>query len=237
MSFNYDQYIVLPDKSKVHLLDTFVYITIDPSGGSSEATATSRTDKAGWTVCAVDAKDNRYILDLDEAHLTDEQFVDHVYKLWQTYLPRLIGIEKTPHLLSHFRRVEKERKVILPITELRPRGRKKSVRIRSAGTTLPYTYFLAHIQPKVQQIFRKWYDEMQHGDDGIDSFAYLDDIAVAPTEAQLKAHKLEILRAIDRNMLLHLPSRERRDVESIQKLLGIQRENAQEDLEAFYNGE
>lgn len=221
----------------VHLLDTFVYITVDPSGGASEATATARIDKCGWTVGAVNAKDERFIFEIGENHLTDEQFIDHVYRLNEEYLPKLIGIEKTPHLMSHFRKAEKERKVVLPLYELRSKGVKKSVRIRSSRLTLGHTYFLDGIQPKCQLMFRNWYDEMLHGDDGIDSFAYFDTIAVPPTVAQLTAHKQEVMRLIERNMLLNLPKSGNRDTALIRHLMASQRYSEDDDLESFNNGE
>ena len=235
---DYNRYVVYPG-GKIHLLDTFVYITIDPSGGASESTATSTTDKCGWCVGAVNVKDERFILELDEHHFNDEQFVDHVYKLHEKYLPRLIGIEKTPHLMSHFRRAEKEKKLVLPLTELKPRGRKKSVRITSARATLGYTYFLNSILMKSQLMLRSYYGEMQHGDDGVDAFAYFDDICVPPTEQQLLSHKQEILRLIEKNIVLHLPERDKREVVEVQRLLREHNQtySADDDLEAFNNGE
>jgi hypothetical protein len=232
---NYNRYINY-EGGRIHLLDTFVYIAIDPSGGSSEQNATSRTDKCGWSVAAVNTKDERFILELNERHFDDEQFVAHLFTLNETYLPRSMGIEKTPHLLSIIRREETKRKIALPLVELRPKGRKKSARIRSSRATLGYTYFLADIQPRCQLMFRNWYDDMQHGDDGIDSFAYLGDMIVPPTEEQLTAHKTEVLKLIDHNILVHLPDYTKREVREVERLLDRHRYNEEDDLDAFYEG-
>lgn len=223
------------EQRSVTLLDCFVYIAVDPSGGSSEDTATSRTDKCGWTVCAVDKHDNRFIFEIGERHLDDDQFVRHMYTLNEQYIPKFIGIEKTPHLLTHFRHVEKEKKLVLPIITLAPKGRKKSVRIRAAGTTLGRTYFLDNVTAENQRRFRNWYDEMEHGDDGIDSYAYLDDFAEPPTEEQLVAHKKEVLKVLAELYVKELPDQVKGEWAFVKKYTtGKNDYNA--DWEAFTNG-
>lgn len=96
--------------------------------------------------------------------------------------------------MTHFRHVEKVKKLVLPITELRPNRRKKSERIRSSGTTLGRTYFLGADVPRLQTMFRAYYDEMEHGDDALDAFAYLDDIVFPPTPEALQAHIKEVVK-------------------------------------------
>lgn len=189
-------YVDLADKKtkRVRLMDTLIFATVDPSGGASEQEATARTDKCGWCVAAVDVNDNRFILEMDSKHLTDEQFVEHIYAINQQWLPKLIGIEKTPHLLTHFRHIEQRKKLVLPLYELKPNRRKKSDRIRSSGTTFGRTYFIDMDKDRIEQLFRGWYDEMEHGDDALDAFAYLDDIVFPPTPEALQAHIKEVVK-------------------------------------------
>ena len=231
-----DYYDVREEQQRsVTLLDLFVYIAVDPSGGSSAETATSRTDKCGWTVCGVDVHDNRFIFEIGERHLDDDQFVRHMYTLYEQYIPRYIGIEKTPHLLTHFRHVEKEKKMVLPIITLAPKGRKKAVRIRAAGTTLGRTYFLDNSVAENQRRFRGWYDEMEHGDDGIDSYAYLDDFAEAPTEQQLIAHKNEILKVLAEMYVKELPDQVKGEWAFVKKFTSAT-PNYDEDWNNFIEG-
>lgn len=216
------------------LIDCFVYIAVDPSGGSSEATATRRTDKCGWAVGAVDMHDNRFILEIGEKHFDDEQFVDHIYSLYDQYIPKVIGIEKTPHLLSHFRHIEKQKKKVLPITELKPLGRKKEVRIRSAGTTLGRTYFIDTERNSYEQLFRKWYTDMEHGDDGLDAFSYLDDIIIAPTEEQLQSHRNQILKLLAELYVEQLPKEAKEDWAFVKRF--TQQDSYSEDWDRFMRG-
>lgn len=235
MSDVYGRKIVYPG-GELYLMDCYVYITIDPSGGASEQTATARTDKCGWAVAAVDVKDNRFILEIGEKHLTDEQFVEHIYTLHDTYLPRLIGIEKTPHLDAHLRRAADDKKKYIPITLLKPRARKKSIRIRASSAALGRTYFLDTAAPQYERMFRNWYDEMEHGDDGLDAFAYLDDIMVPPTPGQLDVHRAEIIKALD---MLHLTSLPRHVQEEWKFLKKYTNEDysPEKDYEEFVNNE
>lgn len=224
-----------PDKP-LYLMDCFVYIAVDPSGGASEQTATSRTDKCGWAVVAVDVKDNRFVMEIGERHLTDEQFIEHVYQLHDTYLPRMIGIEQTPHLDAHFRRAIVDKKKILPITPLKPRRRKKADRIRSCGAALGRTYFQSGSAAKIQKMFRDWYDEMEHGDDGIDAFAYIEDILVAPTPKQIELHRKEIIKALDMVYITTLPKHVQEEWKFIKRYADDT--NAPEkDYEDFLNGQ
>jgi hypothetical protein len=194
---------------KVSLLDTLIYITVDSSGGADETSATTRTDKVGWCVNAVDMYSNWFILELQAAHLSDEQFIQRLFELDDKYLPHTFGIELMPHLATVMRLQFKLLNRSLKIVELKHGRRNKADRITRLRPLLKNTYFLDQNHAHIQHRLRNWYTEQEHDDDDLDAFGYQIDIAHAPTPDSIVSHRKQRQERLEEMQLLRLPPAER----------------------------
>ncbi len=197
------------DRYAVDMQDTLVYVTIDPAGGTSPENATPRTDKWGFAVAAVTSDSKYFILDCFAEHMTEATFMDKLWSLDAQYHPYRIGIEKTQHLDAYIRLEFIRKQRFLNLVKLEPKGRKKERRIQALSAILPHMYFSSKIHATIQHDMRRYYTEMEHGDDHLDALAYMLDIAVAPT-ANMLSEQREIRHAADnREALSHIPEYQR----------------------------
>lgn len=231
----YDKPIIYPG-GIITLNDCFIYITVDPSGGGDPDKATARTDMAGWCVAAVTVSNDWLILELKKEHMSDAMFVDKLFELNSKYLPRTIGIEKTPHLKAYLDLQCRIRKQGLPLMELIHKGRPKQVRIRAVRPFLPTTYFPLVESGHIQKTFHNWYTDMEHGDDDLDAFAYLPDIAIAPTETQLRYHR-EVIKQRVQEILLEGMAGDKSELEFMKKLINKDKLDPTTDMENFWKGQ
>lgn len=202
-------------REAVSLAECTVFVTVDPSGGASEQTATRRSDKVGWCVNAVDVKGRWHILDMGAKHLDDPALIDFLFYLSDKWRPYAIGIEKMPHLEPYMRLAYKVRGRALVTFPLTPKRRDKSERIRALNAFWETMYFAdtLDLEGRVQG----WYTDQEHGDDDLDALAYQIDVVHAPTPEQLKKQKEKYAELEAQHQLEQLPPKERREWERIQK--------------------
>ena len=202
------------DRFIVDLTDTVTYITVDPSGGTSPAEATRRTDKWGFSVVAVTSDAKWFVLDMFAQHLNEAMFMDLLWTLDAKWHPYRIGIEKAPHLDAYMRLEFARKNKTLNLVKLEPKGRKKERRIQALSSQLPNIYFSSKIAGEIQHLFRRWYTEQEHGDDMLDALAYQIDIAVPPTAQMLNEQREYRLKASEREALERLPASQRPEWEA-----------------------
>ena len=188
---NYMDSVQYGTGQQVSLLDTFVYATIDPGGGTSAANANTKTDKAGWTIGAVTLSSDTIILETGEAYMEIEEMLNLIYRIHMQWRPRLIGVERMMYLQQYFMKEMQRRRKILDLYTLQHQGRNKAERIKATLPFLKKTYFLEETVAMVRAAFQRWHERMVHGDDWIDSFAYLFDIAHPPDVGALRDARRE----------------------------------------------
>ena len=201
------------------LNDTVTYVTIDPASSASPAVATPRTDKWGFCVNSINAAGEWFIQDLFAEHLTDEMFLEKLWQLDALYKPYLIGVEVAPHLETLVRLEFLKKKRSLNLTWLRPKGRKKELRIQALNGIVKNCYFNTKVLGYVQNLMRRWYTEMEHGDDALDAFAYQIDICSPPTETILNSQREYREQQETKQILEGLPPSQRPEWEAWLKYL------------------
>lgn len=221
--------------NQVRSLDEcIVYVTIDPGGGCAPAQATARTDKWGWAVVAVDQQNQWFLLELWEEHLSDDMFIDRLWSVYEKWRPYLIGVEKMPHLDTVIRQSMLNRNRTLPLVELKPGGRAKELRIRGLHPLLENIHVSDRIASAVQHKMQTWYTEMEHGDDALDAFAYVIDIARPPTSQQLIAYRRSMEEHETQLRLQSLPETDRKEWEYWEKRKHRQEASVTEMWEDMY---
>lgn len=194
----------------VPLLECNLYCCIDSSGGADVETATALTDKVGWCVCAVDVRGHWLILELDAAYLSDEQFIQKLYELEDKYAPRF-AIEAMPHLESVMRALFTRQGRHIRYVPLKHGRRNKNDRIVRLRPMLRYVHFLEEIRASAQYLLRHWYVGQVHGDDALDAFAYMLDIARAPGVEDIADRKRQVEKNLQVAALARLPQQDREE--------------------------
>ena len=193
--------VILYDGGEVRLSDCILYLTVDPGGGASKEQKERQpkviVDECGFCLNAVDVANHWFILRMWQEHLSDEQLVEMLFSLYGVWSPYMIGVEKMPHLDAYLRLAFRMRGKSLPVTELLPKKRPKSDRIRASKPMLNDAYFNEKDALSLQQHFRDWYTEQEHGDNDFDAWAYQLDIARPPTIQQLTLRKKQLQEADD----------------------------------------
>ena len=199
---------ILHDNGPISLDDCLTYITVDPSGGASKETATPRSDRVGWWVVAVDLRSRLTVLEIGREYLSDTEFLDKLFFLYDKYHPEIIGIEKMPKLNTVLQMAFALQHRTIPIIELKHGGRAKEERIRGLLPLLPNLWFREEIVLEYQARLRSWYTEQEHDDDDHDAGAYMIDVARAPTRETLERKKRQWAESNQQNLLTSLPQRE-----------------------------
>ena len=197
---------------EVPLMECAIYCTIDTSGGSDIINATPETDKVGWCVNAVDIRGRWLILELRAEHLSDEQFVDKLYELEDRYAPRF-AIEMMPHLATVLRLVFTRRDRWISYQQLMPGKRTKADRITRLRPLLPYIHFLDDIRQNAQHRLRNWYVGKQHGDDDLDAFGYMLDVARPPSVESIAERRAQQQKRLMDTTLARLSPEERQEAQ------------------------
>jgi hypothetical protein len=221
----------------ISLEDCLVYVTIDPSGGVGKAQATTRHDKVGWCVNAVSLESGWHLLEVDEEYLDDEQFIDKLFELYQRWSPFALAHERMPWLEAAIRKSFKLRNQSLPISEVKPKGRRKQDRIRGLKPLMGSIYLREGTRQ--EDFFKRYYTTVEHGDDAIDACAYQIDIARPPTRQQLLLLKEQRRHSQEDVELALLPPPERKEYEAWIKNERLrtsrQQSNVQSALEEMYD--
>lgn len=218
---------------QVSLLDTFIYVTVDPGGGASKANATSQTDKVGYTVGAATIESDFLILDWNEEYMEVTEMVTKLYSLHRRWRPRLIGVERMMFLSGYMYAEMQRRGKILDIVTLAHKGRNKAERIKAFIPFLSKTYFMRTVAEAAQKSLHRWHETMKHGDDGADSLAYFYDVAIPPTLNDLMSHRAERRQWAREERLDQLDPRTKAEAKAIGRFYERTRGPASEFTDSF----
>lgn len=223
---------------KISLSECIVYITIDPGGGAGLGQAKANIDKVGVCVNAVDKTGRWCILEMFRSYYTDDQFIDLLFSLYDTWHPYCIAVERMPHLDPYIRLAFQVRGRSIPLSELRPNRRPKADRIRALGPLWKSIDWASTLD--VEQHIRSWYTDQLHDDDDIDALAYQIDIARPPTVSMLKDQKIRWEQLDEKAAIERLPLNEQEEWKHWMKVKNQKYTEEQEfetELADFYEGE
>jgi len=136
-------------------------------------------DDAVVLTCLTDSDNKLYTYECLHGQMTPSQIVDGIFDHWRRFKPQIIGVEIGGYqgsLIYAIREREERERVVLPIQELKPKGRKKEHRIRALeprmNPTRPMLFFKRDHEAIIQQLLRF----PKGKDDIIDALAYMLDI-------------------------------------------------------------
>ena len=162
-----------------------IFIAVDP--GFSEGRL---ADYTGFVVVAVDERDNWYVLEATRDKVSVGEMINKMFSLNEEYEPDSISLEvigQGQALLSSVHNEEDQRRVYLPVVEIKSQGMmKKEQRIR-AILQPRFERGKVYIKREMDDLF----DELIHfplsqHDDLIDALAQIEDIAYSPSEKKEK---------------------------------------------------
>lgn len=163
------------EEDLTHLqLNTF--ITID--------TAVSQKDSADFTGITINrvSKENKWYIKAYKLKINPTELIDHVFYLFETYKPEVLGVEETVFLLvikPFFEEEMRKRNKFFTITPLKHHGTKKETRIRALIPRMESksVFFIGDCNDLEQEM--RVFPRGQF-DDVLDSLAYQEDIAFKP---------------------------------------------------------
>lgn len=112
---------------KLEQLD--IVMSCDPNSGSVTA-----EDDAAIVVSGVAPDDNIFVLETYVGRPTPSGFVDEIFRLWERWHPRAVGIEEAGQQSTrHYFEKKSEEEAVYPnMVTLKPKNREKPYRIRTA---------------------------------------------------------------------------------------------------------
>jgi hypothetical protein len=171
-----------------------VVMACDPNSG--ELTA---TDLPSIVVAAFSPEDQVFVFDNWARRCAPDTFVERIYDMWDTWRPRVVGIEKAGQQTTnfYFKKLAHERKIYIQVEELKPKNRPKPERIRKG------------LQPIINQgnlyLLKRNSQALQHqirfhpdlnNDDDIDALEYTTEIARRPGSLQDSEDEKEAVRKV-----------------------------------------
>lgn len=157
-------------------LQVNTFITID--------TAVSQKDSADFTGITINrvSQANKWYIKAYKLKINPTELIDHLFYLYDTYKPDVLGIEETVFLMVVKPFMEEEmrkRNKFFTITPLKHHGTKKETRIRALIPRIESksVFFIGDCNDLEQEM--RVFPRGQH-DDILDSFAYQEDIAFKP---------------------------------------------------------
>lgn len=174
------EWIQRVEEEELRHMTFLTFITID--------SAPSKKDKADYTGITINrvSSENKWYIKSYRLKVNSKELIDHIFFLWDTYNPEILGLEETTFTLAvkPFLEIEmRKRNKFFTITPLKHGGTKKETRIRGL---IPYyeTGTVFHVGDNSELE-----DEMRvfpHGlnDDVLDSLGYQPQIAFKPDKTE-----------------------------------------------------
>ncbi len=182
-----------------------LFLVVEPA-----RTVTQRADYTAFVLVGVDSNRNIYVLQAEQKKLTYKEIVDEIFRYWQTYDLKAVGMEYDNYemLFYYFKDERKKRNIPVVMRKLKTRGKSKEERISRLQPLFEDGKILLkpNMDALIEQITR--FPKARH-DDLIDALAYVLDMAYPPEEQKkskkfsffTKVAKDNLQRAIKRNQL------------------------------------
>ena len=159
-------------------LNTLTFIAID--------TAVSQKDSAdftGITIDRVSSEGKRYVTAY-KLKINPAELIEHLFYLWETYKPEILGIEETVYTLAiepFLKEEMRKRNKFISVRSLKHGGIKKETRIRGLIPLMESksVFFVGDCSALIEEM--RVFPRGQH-DDVLDSFQYAESIAFKPYE-------------------------------------------------------
>jgi hypothetical protein len=160
-----------------------LYMSIDPA--ISEST---KADSTVLTISMFDDKNDEYVVDIRHGHWNITKIKNEIWKMYETYNPRIIGIEIVAFqklFINIFDDMAREKKQILPVHELkRDTNVSKKMRITSLQPRFEQhkIWFCEDLDKGFieEQILRFNPEKKHNKDDLLDTLADMEDIKIIP---------------------------------------------------------
>ena len=171
-----------------------IVMACDPNSG--ELTA---TDLPAIVVAAYSPEDQIFVFDSWARRVLPDTYTERIYDMWEQWHPRVVGIEKAGQqtVNFYFKKLAKERKTYINVTELKPKNRDKGVRIRRglAGVINQANLYCRKGQTSlVHQV--RFHPDLDN-DDEIDCLEYTTELFVRPdSEEETKAEADAVARVM-----------------------------------------
>lgn len=174
------EYIQVADESQLAHMTLNTFITIDTAVSEKQS-----ADFTGVTVNRV-SQDNKWYVTAYKLKVNPMGLIDHLFYIWETYRPIMIGIEKTVYLLAIKPFLDEEmrkRNIYIRITELDHKQTAKETRIRGLipRWESKSVFFVGNCNDLVEEM--RVFPRGNH-DDVLDSFAYQEQIAYKPNRIE-----------------------------------------------------
>lgn len=159
-------------------LNILTFIAIDTAISQKES-----ADFTGITIDRVSSEGKRYVTAY-KLKINPMELIEHLFYLWDTYKPEVLGIEETVYLMAIKPFLEEEmrkRNKFMSITALKHGGIKKETRIRGLINLMESksVFFVGDCSALEEEM--RVFPRGMH-DDVLDSFQYAEQIAYKPFE-------------------------------------------------------
>lgn len=166
--------------------ETYSFAFIDPAIGQE-----NHHDYTGISIIDVDIMGNWYLKIANRYRLTPTQIVDKIFEINKQFSPKGIGIETVAYqeaLLYILDERMKEKKVVLPVKDVKKRNVSKQTRI--LGLVPRFEWGRIYVSPGMVD-FEDEYNTYPRGshDDILDSLASLEEIVFYPVKKEEKLEK------------------------------------------------
>jgi len=173
------QWIQIANEDDFKHMQYNTFITID--------TAVSQKDSADFTGITINrvSSENKWYVTAYKMKINPAELIDHLFYLYDTYKPNVLGIEETSFLLTIKPFLEEEmrkRNKFMSITPLKHNGTKKEERIRSLIPRFENksVFFVGNCNDLEQEM--RVFPRGKH-DDVLDSLAYQTNVAFKPHDS------------------------------------------------------
>jgi phage terminase large subunit-like protein len=162
-------------------LNTLTFIAIDTAVSQKES-----ADFTGITIDRISSEGKRYVTAY-KLKINPMELIEHIFYLWETYKPEVLGIEETVYLLAVKPFLEEEmrkRNKFMSITPLKHGGVKKETRIRGLIPLMESksVFFVGDCSALEEEM--RVFPRGIH-DDVLDSFQYAEQIAYKPFDVSI----------------------------------------------------
>lgn len=162
-------------------LNILTFIAIDTAVSQKES-----ADFTGVTINRVSSEGKRYVTAY-KLKINPMELIEHMFYLWDTYKPEVLGVEETVYLLAVKPFLEEEmrkRNKFMSITALKHGGIKKETRIRGLIPLMESrsVFFVGDCSALEEEM--RVFPRGVH-DDVLDSFQYAEQIAYKPFEIDM----------------------------------------------------
>lgn len=162
-------------------LNILTFIAIDTAVSQKES-----ADFTGVTINRVSSEGKRYVTAY-KLKINPMELIEHMFYLWDTYKPEVLGVEETVYLLAVKPFLEEEmrkRNKFMSITALKHGGIKKETRIRGLIPLMESksVFFVGDCSSLEEEM--RVFPRGMH-DDVLDSFQYAEQIAYKPFDIDI----------------------------------------------------